>query len=120
MQNQMNQQEKMALALRDFRRLANCATPEVDGVYLILWQSPEEENKILTQTGETDLRGRRIKVKTVQPFVVGGKRADTKSFVVNGLVSVGSPDGNAVEISGLRFCFGELLSKKDRKSDLED
>ena len=120
MQNQMNPQEKMALALRDFRRLTNCATPEVDGVYLVLWQSPEEENKILNQTGETDLRGRRIKIKSVQPFVVGGKRADTKSFVINGLVSVGSPDGNAAEVAGLRFCFGELMSKKDRKSDFED
>lgn len=116
----MNPQEKAALALRDFRRLTNCASPEVDGVYLILWQDPGEENKILNQTGETDLRGRRIRIKSVQPFVVGGKRADTKSFVVDGIVSVGSPDGNAVEVKTLRFCFGELISKKDRKDDFED
>lgn len=116
----MNPQEKAALALRDFRKLTACVTPEVDGVYLILWQDPGEENKILNQTGETDLRGRRIRIKSVQPFVVGGSRKDDKSFIVDGAVSVGSPDGNLLDIKGLRLCLGNVIGRKDRKSDFED
>ncbi len=116
--NQMNVQEKSALAVRDLRKLSSFVEPKPGNVYLVVWQSPEEENKILSMTGETDLRGRRIKIETCQPFVIG-QRKDEKTFVITGWVSTGDPSGKGERINALRFAVTDLVSQNRSSFDLE-
>ena len=119
MNNQMSMQEKVALAMRDLRKIhvQDWNAPERGEEYIILWQSPDEEGKILAYTGETDIRGRRVIVAQAMPFATGGRIAEgEKTFSVTGWVLIGD---RKEKVDGIRLCLKLPVGKKCHDDEFE-
>lgn len=117
MNNQISPQEKVALAMRDLRNLQGWSVPARGETYIVVWQSPDEEGKILSYTGETDIRGRRVIVAESLPFATGGRVAEgEKTFTVSGYVIIGN---RKERVQQIRLCLKPLVGKETHDDEFE-